>query len=324
MKNKCLISIVLCTHNRALVLADALQSLEKLTIPEGVTVELILIDNASSDGTKRLIETFGMETEKFQVIHLHEERLGKSFALNRGIRASSAALIAFVDDDHIVSEDYMIEMVRAAKKYHDFNIFCGRIFPNWNGSEPQWVHDDAKYPIRPYPVPRFDLGEKHLEVKEDKTYIPGSGNLIVRREVFERVGLFSGELGPKGHNLRGGEDIEFVQRALRKGERIYYIPHIRQYHQVFPGNLRLPYVVKKAYLRSIAAYQFSGGHHLNNLNHRIPVYLLRQAASRLLKAVVCFDSNARRYYLVRFAATMGEIKGIKKASSLPLKNGSYE
>ena len=204
----------------------------------------------------------------------------------------------------------------AVRKHCDYSIFCGRVFPNWDGSEPQWVHDDSKYPIRPYPIPTFDLGESPLEIKDDKTFLPGSGNLIVRREVLERVGLFSEEIGPKGHNLKGGEDIEFVRRALSKQERILYIPHIRQYHQVLSENLRLSYLVKKAYHRSTAAYQFSKLAQSGNGIHRVPYYLLRQAMARLLKIALSFNRDARRYNLVRFAATVGEINGRIKASTM--------
>jgi glycosyltransferase involved in cell wall biosynthesis len=254
MNHKGLISLIICTHNRAPALSDALRSLKNLMIPEGCDLELVLVDNASSDGTSAQIEAFRKETEKFQIIHLHEERLGKTFALNRGIGAARGAMLAFVDDDHIVSENYLISVIRVAEEHGDFNIFCGRVFPDWDGSEPQWVHDDSRYPIRPYPVPRFDLGDKTVEIKEDKSFLPGSGNLVVKKEVFERIGLFSEELGPKGHNLKGGEDIEFVRRALSKGERILYIPHIRQHHQVFSENLRLSYLVRKARKESISPF----------------------------------------------------------------------
>jgi glycosyltransferase involved in cell wall biosynthesis len=317
-----LVSIIVCTHNRAEVLKDALSSLSDLIMPEGYEVEIVLVDNASSDGTSAQIEAFGRETEKFQITHLHEEKLGKTFALNRGIGAARGALLTFVDDDHIVSENYLISVIRAAEEHGDFNIFCGRVLPDWDGSEPQWVHDDIRYPIRPYPVPRFDLGEKTIEVREDKSFLPGSGNLAVKQEVFERIGVFSEELGPKGHNLSGGEDIEFVRRALRRGERILYNPQMRQQHQVFPENLKLPYIVKKAYLRSIAAYEHSGRDFSVKGNHPVPGYLIRQAITRLLRAALSLDPDARRYYLVRFASTMGEIKGRRKALSGPLLHNS--
>jgi glycosyltransferase involved in cell wall biosynthesis len=307
------ISIIICTHNRAPLLKEALESITLMNVPSGCNVELIVVNNACSDETPAVIDEFTKKCRHFPVKNLEEPRLGKTYALNRAIRTTSSQIMSFVDDDHIVSEDYMVELIRAAEEHHDFNMFCGRVFPNWDGSEPQWVHDDSKYPIRPYPIPKFDLGEEPLEILKDKTFLPGSGNLMVRREVFERVGLFSEELGPKGHNLKGGEDIEFVRRALQRGERVLYIPEMKQCHQVFSENLRMRYLVKKAYLRSIVAYQHSGGSLLGNGNHGIPAYLIRQAITRLLRAASSFNPNARRYYLVRFAATLGEINGRRKA-----------
>ncbi len=322
MNHKGLISLIICTHNRAPALSDALHSLKNLRIPKGCDVELVLVDNASSDGTSRLIEAFEKETEKFQVIHLREERLGKSFALNNGIGVAKGDFLVFIDDDHIVSDDYLNAIIRTVGEHGDYSIFCGRVFPDWDGSEPQWVHDNDRYPIRPFPVPRFDLGEEPLKISEDKGFIPGSGNLVMKKEVFQRIGFFSEELGPKGHNLRGGEDIEFVRRALRKGEKILYVPHIVQLHQVFSENLRLSYLVKKSYLRSIAAYQFSTQCQFGRGNHPVPNYLLRQAITRLVKAALSISRDARRYYMVRFAATLGEINGRMKASARLSREGS--
>jgi hypothetical protein len=44
--------------------------------------------------------------------------------------------------------------------------------------------------------------------------IRGGGSLVLRQGVFNRVGKFSIQLGPKGHNLAGSEDSDFMQRAL--------------------------------------------------------------------------------------------------------------
>lgn len=313
MKNKRLISIIICTHNRALVLTDALQSLEKVKIPEGFAVDIILIDNASSDGTSLLIETFGKETDKFQIQHMHEENLGKSFALNKGIHTAAGDWLAFIDDDHIVNKGYLDAVSKAVNENPSYNLFCGRILPNWDGTEPLWVHDTVVYPIRPFPIPCFDLGDNAVEIKLGETFIPGAGNLIIRKSVFQNVGLFSEELGPKGHNISGGEDIEFIKRALKSGERLLYVPEVLQYHHVDKSRLALPYLIKKAYLRSMTSYQFSDS---NPNSGDLPFYLFRQAFSRLLRALFTFNRDARRYYLVRLAASIGEIQGRRRAKSI--------
>jgi glycosyltransferase involved in cell wall biosynthesis len=312
MNDKTLISMIICTHNRDRVLQDTLHSVTTLRTDEVCAIEIILVDNASSDGTSALIENYRKEARNFPVKHLHEKRLGKTFALNRGICASSGALLAFIDDDHIVSDDYLISVIRAVEEHDDYSIFCGRIIPKWDGSEPAWIHDNITYPIRPFPVPQFDLGDVPCEVKSGNGFIPGGGNLIIKESVFERVGLFSERLGPRGRNLYGGEDLEFVYRALKKGERLFYSPAILQYHQVDKSRLTLSYIAKKAYLRSMAAYRFSDFVH----DGQIPFYLFRQVFGRFLRALFAFKRNARRYYLVRLAATLGEIQGRLRSNSL--------
>lgn len=299
------ISIIICTHNRASLLRDVLTSLESIRVPEDCAVEVVIADNASSDDTATVINEF-RGTTRLRVRHLFEARLGKTHALNAAIPVAAGDVLAFIDDDHIEPEGYLEAVSRAVRENPSFSLFCGRIQPNWDGSEPAWVHDDTVYPIRPFPIPNFDLGTDTAEVDPGKgMFIPGAGNLVVRKSVFARVGLFSEALGPKGHNLAGGEDIEFVKRALRCGERLLYVPQILQYHQVERSKLELSHLIKKAYLRSMAAYRFFE----SCSNGRVPSYLYGQVLKRAAKAVFTFNRNARRYYLVRLAAVLGEIRG---------------
>ena len=302
------ISVIICTHNRAFLLPIVLSSLEKTELPENTEIDLVIVDNASSDNTFQVI-TAHAKNSKFKVTPLKESKKGKTFALNTAIKIAKGELLAFVDDDHIVSPGYFRAIRSALANYPDFNLFCGRITPNWDGTEPPWIHDDTRYPIRPFPIPNFNMGDRVLEVQLDKgMFIPGAGNLVIKRLVIKNIGLFSEEFGPKGHNLQGGEDLEFIMRALKHGERLMYIPEILQYHHVDKNNLTLNYLIKKSYYRSMAAYQ---------LNDKIspgsiPRYFYRMAAAHLLKSIFCLHQPARRYYLVKLASVMGEIQGHRK------------
>ena len=307
------ISVIICTHNRAFLLPDVLDSLEKTETPEHAEIELVIVDNASSDDTFQTIKEYAT-ISKFEITPLKEPRKGKTFALNTAIKIAKGEVLTFVDDDHIVSPGYFKAIQSALENYPDYNLFCGRIIPNWDGTEPAWVHDDKDYPIRPFPIPNFNMGDHVLEVQLDKNmFIPGAGNLVIKKRVFENVGFFSEKFGPKGHNLRGGEDLEFVRRALKQGEHLVYIPEILQYHQVDTKKLKLNFLLKKAYYRSMAAYQFgdkiSAG--------PVPLYFYRRAAAQLLKSIFCLRQNARRFYLVKLASVIGEIQGHRKGH----KNG---
>jgi hypothetical protein len=57
--------------------------------------------------------------------------------------------------------------------------------------------------------------------------------------VFELAGQFSTELGPHGHDLGGGEDSEYVLRALMRGVRCQYVPDVVQHHYVDTERLKL-------------------------------------------------------------------------------------
>jgi len=74
---------------------------------------------------------------------------------------------------------------------------------------------------------------------------PGGAIFFCGEAFFERVGEFSTELGPHGHDLGGGEDSVFVERALSSGERLMYILEVLQHHYVDPERLKLATCLRK-------------------------------------------------------------------------------
>lgn len=302
------ISVIICTHNRAHMLPDVLDSIEKAETLENTAIELVIVDNASSDNTFQAIKKHA-ETSRFKINPLKEPQRGKTFALNKAITNASGELLALVDDDHIVSKGYFKAIRSAMANYPGFNLFCGRIVPDWDGTEPRWIHDETRYPIRPFPIPNFNMGDRVIEVQLDKgMFIPGAGNLVIKKSVFKNVGLFNERFGPKGHNLQGGEDLEFIRRALNNGERLLYIPEILQYHQVDKEKLTLGYLVRKAYHRSRVAYQLRE----NRPSGPVPHYLYKMALTHMLKAIFSLQQAARRFYLVKLATVLGEMQGHRK------------
>ena len=136
--------------------------------------------------------------------------------------------------------------------------------------------------------------------------------MFLRRSVFERIGLFSEHLGPMKHNLSGGEDVDFVVRAIKSGERFLYVPGAIQYHHVDYDRFTLQYLVKKAYKRSSVSRHVRCSSSME-ISSNIPLYLYRQVVIRLWKAVFTINQNKRRFYLVRLASALGEIEGLCKS-----------
>lgn len=302
------LTILICTHNRVDLLAKVLDSLNQARRPENWQVEILVVPNACSDGTHAYLDDYQQlaAARGWLSLRWEEEPIpGKSHALNRGARLLESGWVAIVDDDHRVAEDFLVEIAQAVAVHPEATLLCGRILPDWDGREPTWVHDKGPYRLYPLPIPRQDFGDSARELGLDGP-IPGGGNQILRVDALTRVGEFSTELGPQGHNLGGGEDTEYILRALRQGERLVYEPRITQYHFVDLNRLRLGYLLRKAYQRSQAGVQFS-----TRAGRGVPLYAWRKLITYGAKAVASLSWARTRFYLVRSAASLGEISALR-------------
>jgi len=302
------LTVLICTHSRGPLLAKTLASLNAAARPRDWAVEILVAANACQDDTSAMLEDYCKQAGdrgKLPLTWFAEPTPGKSNALNSALPRIHSDVVAFVDDDHRVDTGYLVGVCTAADAHREADLFCGRILPDWVGTEPAWVHDTGPYRIYPLPVPRFDLGGSPRELSSE-TAIPGGGNLFLRTSWLARTGCFSTDMGPKGHDLGGSEDLEWVQRALALGARLRYVPQVVQYHYVDLDRLTLPYLVKKAYKRTastVAIQPRPSGY------RTIPLYLYRKVAEYAIKACTALGRARRRFYLVRTAAALGEIAG---------------
>ena len=306
------LTILICTHDRAALLARALASLDACTLPAGLVVDVLVVANACGDGTHAFLEQRaggGGAAGRLPLRWLAEPRPGKSHALNTGAAALQGDWVAIVDDDHRVAGDFLARIEQAIAAHPAATLLCGRILPDWDGSEPAWVHDTGAWRIYPLPIPLQDFGSTSRELGVEGP-IPGGGNHILQTAVLRRIGSFSTELGPQGHDLGGGEDTDYILRALRAGERLWYEPGIVQHHYVDPARLELRYLMRKAYQRSAAAVAL---HAAPGSQAGVPLYLYRKLAGYAAGALLSLGSARRRFYLVRSAAALGEVAGFRHA-----------
>ena len=90
-------SIIIVTRNRAAQLADALRTVERVRVPAGLDVEILVVDNASTDDTAQVARSFA--SGAIPVRCTVEPRNGQSFGRNCGIAQTRGELILFTDDD---------------------------------------------------------------------------------------------------------------------------------------------------------------------------------------------------------------------------------
>lgn len=207
-----LISIIVCTRNRAAGLEECLARMRSLSWDEH-NAELILVDNASTDRTQAVLTQF-REAVSFSVVVVSEPACGLSNARNAGLRAARGRIIAFTDDDCYVPDDHLARIKRTFQTA-DFDFCGGSILP--------FDQQDAEI--------AFNIIQEAEEIPPRSFIAAGKiqgANMIFRRELIERVGDFDPMLGA-GTGFRC-EDIEYCARASHLGFVGARVPDIYVYH----------------------------------------------------------------------------------------------
>ncbi|MEW5965701.1 MAG: sulfatase-like hydrolase/transferase [Pseudomonadota bacterium] len=298
------LAVVICTYNRSASLIETLTSLYACGYAGKECVDIVVVANNCSDDTLDRLADFRAShpRDNLRLTWIEEPKAGKSHALNAAIAQTTHDVLCFIDDDQTVEAGFIGNLLDGMDAHPDEAIYCGRIWPAWDGSEPSWVHAQGDYAIPIRPFPEFDLGSESIVIAPQGRY-PSGGNIVVRRRVFDAAGLFSVDLGPTGHNLAGGEDHDFLVRAVHKGFAIRYLPRVRQLHAIDAERMSTTYTLRKSFLRTRANFL------VRQDGARPRLYMFRKILEHLGSAVFTLQPNRRFFYLVRFAASLGELTG---------------
>jgi glycosyltransferase involved in cell wall biosynthesis len=239
------VSIIICTANRARDLGDTLSSLKTVRRPG--QVELLVVDNCSTDETRQVIEDHSSDCP-FPIRYLFEPEAGKYAALNAGIRASRGRVIAATDDDARFEEDWLERAVDGLSRY-GCEFVGGRVRPVWGDDKPGWLAENNG--LHAKVIALLDHGDRVREFGRGISW-PLGVNVAYRREVFDRVGLFDNRLGRKAGTLRNQAQREWHLRARAAGVRGFYLPDMVVHHLVARERLEKQYFRRWLYWHGIS------------------------------------------------------------------------
>lgn len=231
-----MISVILCTYNRAGSVATALGSVLASALPSHIDWELLVVDNNSRDRTREVIQEFCLRHSD-RVRYIFEAQQGLSNARNAGIRAARGEILAFVDDD-VTVEPTWLDNLTGGLRDGQWAGSGGRILPPQGFSPPPWLALRGPWGQGGVLCALFDLGDTATQLKDEPPY---GTNMAFRKEMFDKYGVFRTDLGHCGDNLIGNEDTEFGRRLMAGGERLRYEPFAVVYHSVPAQRLNKEY-----------------------------------------------------------------------------------
>ena len=221
------ITLVICTYNRDRYLPEALNSVKLQTLDRR-WFQLIIVDNFSTDNTAAISDKFIKENPQLNVRYCFEKNKGLSFARNRGIHEAAAPLISYVDDDAILSPDFLKEMVLFFDKHPDAVGAGGKVIPKYeNGKEPVWMN---KY-LNGF-VGKLNYGNEVLLFDKHMKY-PAGCNMTYKKEVLEKAGGFNNELKFRS------DDKYIFQKVKKISDKIYYVPNAWLFHYIDTYRLNI-------------------------------------------------------------------------------------
>jgi glycosyltransferase involved in cell wall biosynthesis len=225
------ITVIICTRNRADSLRQTLASIFSSSNIELRNWEVLVVETSTDNTAEVCLDFQRRFPEHFRF--LTEKRIGKSNALNTAIAAAKGDILAFTDDDVLCEPNY-IQAIETVFASYSADAAQGRVLLDCEGGWPEWLDGD-------YLAMMADFRDYGDEVIDLDGTLCGT-NMVVRAQVFEKVGGFAPELGPGGLGM--WEDTEISLRIRRVGCRIIYAPQILVRHPWSQDRLT------KSFLRS--------------------------------------------------------------------------
>lgn len=205
-----LVTVAICTWNRARLLDRTLAELHRLIVPDGVDWELVLVDNNCTDDTAAVVEKHAKALPIRRVV---EPKQGHSHARNRAVDEARGEMILWTDDDVLASENWLAEYARVARAFPEAGYFGGQVTP-WYAAEipvETAVFIDANLHLL---APVFSLKDHGDGVRP---FAPGEGpfgaNMGFRTEFLRRF-RFDPKFGRIKTGLIGADEVSVI-RALQ-------------------------------------------------------------------------------------------------------------
>lgn len=294
------IAVGVITRRRPRPVSRLLASFVAMQRPEGCQVTFIVVENDKAPSLAREVETFRAQVAE-PVVYEVEPSTGIPFARNRVLdlaRAKGAEFLTFVDDDEVVSPDWLPEMVRAASD-RALILAGAPVHPLADPSERLTAWNRAVLSFfQTRSARRARTRAEAVAADRDHLLNVYTNNWIVNLNASDRLGARFDE----ALRFSGGSDTKFSMDVRRAGGRSGWVTSAPVYEIVPTSRLSLTYVFRRARDQAINAAVFG----------RKPVGSgLVFAALRTLEAVVLAMTApiAGRRPIVRAAFKMGQATG---------------
>ena len=219
-----LVIVGVCTFHRPIMLADCLKSLAVQSIPHGLELAIVVVDNEPEPNRQNYVSEFAVKCQ-FPVYYVHQPRQGIACARNAVLDKATqlgAAWIAMLDDDETAAPDWVQKLM--APEYRDTPVLSGQRIFVYPQDVPFWAKLKQKSTDRELAI--------ELDLEGAERRIAHTNNVRFSISLIEAGLRFDERLG-----MMGGEDQEFFSRAHSAGFKIKRTSRAVTYEAAHPERL---------------------------------------------------------------------------------------
>ncbi len=227
------LDLIIPTYNRAHLLRDCLESIALATRPKDLNVNVVVVDNNSTDNTKQIVQSFAGRGN-LVIRYIFVGRPGKSAALNDALAQTDGELVGLIDDDEQLDPAWF-EVAYREFSAAGIDFIGGPYVPNWECAAPDWL--PATYPGAIGIV----LRPERVAFSHEYVGMLMGGNAIIRRSTLKKVLPYPEQLGKIGKKIRSGEDEVIYHRLLDINARGVVVPDLVIRHWIPAARLTKNY-----------------------------------------------------------------------------------
>jgi GT2 family glycosyltransferase len=270
MKEKPVLSIVIVSWNVREDLRECLQSLlrEEGSRLESGEIEIIVVDNASTDGTAEMVN---LEFPQVKLL-VNSQNLGYTKANNIGINHSRGKYILLLNPDTVVHQGALQALIDCAESHPEAGIIgakllnpdgsvqrSARSFPDIGAGLFRNTFLGRLFPNNPF-VRRYLLTDFGYDEVREVDWVSGAA-MLVRRDLIERIGSLDERFWAYC------EDVDLCWRAWQAGYKVLFCPNAVITHKV--GRSSDQRLVPSLIQHHKSMWLF----YLKNYRHRYPLLL---------------------------------------------------
>ncbi len=219
------IDIAICTFRRTHIV-KTLESVGQISPPVGLNIRIIVVDNDDTPSAKDRVSACNLP---FSVTYLHAPGRNISIARNACLDAATAPIVVFIDDDELVTQDWLTNLVTEQQR-SNADVVLGPARAIYADTAPRWM-------------------QRRDHHSSSATYVDGeirSGygcNTLLMQHAPTVAGLrFRLDLGRSG-----GEDTVFISSIYQRGGKISYASDALVTEAVPPARAKLMWLLRRKF-----------------------------------------------------------------------------